>query len=221
MKMTKYRKQVVIFDIDGTLINSDPVVVSILNKIRENKALQPMPMSFYSPYLATGGLYLIEKTVTGTKNKIINQKYLNVLRESYLDVKPDESILYPNVRKSLENLQSLNLDLCICTNKSRKLVDKILSELKLLDKFSGITADGDLSTRKPNVKNLDASVAHLNVHKNNMIFIGDSFVDKQISSNKGIEFLAYCNGENQNFIKNNELDFFDDYAELADKILRY
>ena len=61
-------KKTIIFDLDGTLIDSDPIAISVINEIRKEENLLELPISKIKPFLAVGGLILIEKTISNVKS---------------------------------------------------------------------------------------------------------------------------------------------------------
>jgi phosphoglycolate phosphatase len=209
-------KKIIVFDLDGTLIDSDQITVSSINHIRKENELLPLPVNAITPFLATGGLELIQNTISNTNCKKINTDYLERLRAKMLQTKTEESILFPNVKFALEKLIKSNINLCICTNKGSLLVNKILSDLKIFTYFKNIVADGDLDTRKPHKNNFIASMRDIKYSKSECLIIGDSSVDLELSKNAGVDFLAYNNKTNTKFIKSYGGLFFDDYNQLPE-----
>ena len=211
-------KKSIIFDLDGTLINSDPITITALNEIRIEEGLQPLEKDAIRPYLAMGGLSLIENTLTDTNSTIENTKYLERLRQKIHEKKVDVDLLFPNVKFALRKLVNNNLSLCICTNKSNALTRKILSELEISSFFKNIIADGDLVTRKPHVSNFLACTHGLELEKSEYLIIGDSFVDLELAKNSGVDFLAYANKENDKFIEKLNGKTFECYRDLVNSV---
>ncbi len=207
-------KKTIIFDLDGTLIDSDPIAISVINEIRKELNLRPLPISKIKPFLAIGSLVLIEKTISNVQSIKKNTYYLKRLREKILKRKVEENLLFPNVRKALDKLVKSNITLCICTNKGTLLVQKILFDLQISKYFKNVVADGDLDTRKPHENNYFASMKNIDSSKKECLIIGDSSVDVEFAKNSGVDFLAYKNKNNDNFIKKIGVPFFDDYKKF-------
>lgn len=212
-------KKTIIFDLDGTLIDSDPIAISVINEIRKEENLNPLSISRIKPFLAIGGLTLIENTISNMKSIKKNTYYLDRLRKKILKRRVEENILFPNVKTALDKLVENNITLCICTNKGTLLAHKILSDLKIAKYFKNIVADGDLDTRKPHENNFFASIKNVNSSKKECLIIGDSYVDLEFARNSGVDFLAYKNKTNDEFIKKKGGSFFDDYSRLLDESL--
>ena len=208
-------KKCIIFDLDGTLIDSDPITISAINEIRKEDRLPPISAQDISPFLATGGLMLVQNTITNTNSIERNTKYLNRLRRKIFERKTEENILFPGVTAALNALVERNINLFICTNKSNVLAAKVLSDLGLCQYFRKVIADGDLDTRKPNKNNFYACIHEERFLKSECIIIGDSAVDLELAKNSGVDFLAYDNQTNNEFIKNFSGPSFTDYIQLT------
>ena len=212
-------KKAIIFDLDGTLINTDRVTISLINELRVEEGLTPLSSDLISPYLAVGGLALIQNTVSNTDSTIQNTKYLERLRLKISEQKVDENLLFPDVKFALTELSKNNIHLCICTNKGSALTNKILSDLDIAVFFKTVIADGDLETRKPHQSNFLACTRGLELDKSEYLIIGDSKVDLELSENSGIDFLAYDNRENFKFIEKFNGKVFRCYRELVNSVL--
>lgn len=212
-------KKTIIFDLDGTLINSDPVTMSLINEIRKEEGFTPLSRNLIRPYLAMGGLTLIQNTISNTNSKSKNTEYLERLRYKISQWKTEEDLLFPNVKFALRKLAKNNINLCICTNKGSVIANKILSELEVTAYFKNVIADGDLDTRKPHENNFFACMRGLNSVKSECLIIGDSQVDLELAENAGVDFLAFDNQENSNFIENFSGQAFKCYRHLVDSVL--
>ena len=208
-------KKTIIFDLDGTLIDSDPITISAINEIRKEDKLSPLLANAISPFLATGGLILIQNTISNTNSIEENTEYLKRLRIKIFERKTEENILFPNVKAALKTKAKRNINLCICTNKGTVLAAKILSDLGISKYFKNIIADGDLDTRKPNKNNFSACMQNIKSLKSECVIIGDSTVDLELARNSGVDFLAYNNQTNIEFIRNFSGPSFKDYSQLT------
>jgi HAD superfamily hydrolase (TIGR01549 family) len=212
-------KKIIIFDLDGTLINSDPITINAINKIRKEDNLPTLKRSAIIPFLARGGYELVQNTISSSKSTFENEGYLKRLRQEIAKYKIEENILFPNVRAMLNILKKRNITLCICTNKASSLVKKILFDLKIHAYFKNIVADGDLDTRKPSKNNFTACMQGIKFINSECLIIGDSEVDLKFAKNVGVDFLAYNNKTNIEFIWNYGGAFFEDYTQLSESKL--
>ena len=208
----------VIFDLDGTLIDSDATVIEIINQIRVEQFLDPLLDHEIRPFLANGGTHLIKNTITNTNCEEKNTQILNLLRTKYFNMNTRDC-LYPDVHNALKRLITHHFQLFLCTNKANFLVRKILKDLHLHNYFTRIIADGDLDTRKPNSENFFACLEGLEFELNKCIIIGDSAIDMELAKNSGVAFCAFNNGYNEKFILENTVKYFDRYQKLTPKFI--
>jgi len=217
--MVACKKQHIIFDLDGTLIDSDTTVINIINEIRIENDLVVLSDEEIRPFLSVGGEKLISKTITNSKRKEINKHFLSILREKYRKLKVNTDILYPNVILSLKKLRENNCNIYLCTNKANFLARKILTELKIEQYFTKIVGDGDLKTRKPHPDNFKTCIQGHTRDLSSCVVIGDSIVDLQLSLDVGVAFCAYSNGFNKSFIVESSSVHFSDYVNLTSDFL--
>lgn len=217
--MVQCKKEHIIFDLDGTLIDSDSTVIKIINEIRVENDLMVLSDEQIRPFLSVGGEELISKTVTNSKIKDSNKHFLSILREKYRKIKVNTDILYPNVIFSLKQFRKDNCNIYLCTNKANFLARKILTELGIKQYFTKIVGDGDLKTRKPHPDNFNACIQGHTADLSSCVVIGDSIIDLQLSLDVGVSFCAYNNGFNKSFIADSSSVYFSDYVNLTSDFL--
>ena len=184
--------ELVIYDLDGTLIDSAQTVLSIVNQMRDELGKPPVEKNSLVPWISLGGMQLITKALEVDLS--VAEKYLEEFRGRYLKYSSQEADLYPGVRKTLDALSYSNKLLAICTNKPRNLVDKILAELSLERYFEYIVAGGDLATQKPHPQNLLKCLNHFQYSSDLAILIGDSTVDQKIAHSCAVPFVFFRPG---------------------------
>lgn len=182
----------VIYDLDGTLIDSAAVVMSILNQMRNEIGKQPIAKNDLVPWLSLGGESLVIKALE--IGEVDALTYLDDFRARYLRVPTPISTVYPGVHETLNELLEMEISLAVCTNKPRRLAEKVLDETGLLDKFSFMSAGGDLPTQKPNPNNLAICLEYYGSPPVEAILVGDSTVDQALSLALGVPFAHYLPG---------------------------
>lgn len=201
----------IIFDFDGTIVDSAPVVCGILNEMREERNLDPMPFELLKSYLSLGGDDMVGYALEMPNNE--SAFFVNEFRRRYFQ-RPSGDILYPAIVELLAVLRSAGVFLCICTNKPRKLVEKILNELGLRDQFDFINAGGDFPNKKPHVSNVRACLDFVRADGNDVVFVGDSMVDQASAASAGVLFYLYLSGYGGGVDKDKADFAFQNYSEL-------
>ena len=173
--------KLVVYDLDGTLIDSAPATIYVLNQLRQELGRAPLPDSAFVPWLSLGGTSLISNSLEFEAEDTA-EIYLQEFRKRLRKLKLGHIPLYKNVDQTLSLLYNNNIKLSICTSKVRDLTDKILHELNISLYFSYVVAGGDLLTTKPDPRNLLACCDNLNISKHS-----DSKSDEKATMNLTIK----------------------------------
>lgn len=182
----------IVYDLDGTLLDSGIVVTELLNELRAEHALAPLALADYKPWLSIGGRAMISAALNidaaacGTA--------LTTFRRRYLERPTDPATLYPAVHDTLALLHANGIRLALCTNKPRQLTDKVLAETGLAIFFTAVCAGNDLPTSKPHPDNLRACLTALDCRAADTLIVGDSRVDQQLAEASGADFAFFSGG---------------------------
>lgn len=202
----------VVFDLDGTLIDSAPVVESILNEMRVELGLRAMLREQILPLLSIGGVSMLQCALeTDLAEATIA---LERFRSAYLLKSTPPRSVYPGVTDVLKSLSDANITLSVCTNKPRALAIKSMGETGLLKYFTMVCAGDDLPTRKPNPANLKASITPRAPLGSAVFLVGDSSVDQLLAENSGIPFIFFVGGYNDGVILDRVFRNFRSYDEF-------
>ena len=186
---------VVLFDLDGTLIDSSEDVRHALNVVLPRYGGQLIAAEDIYAFIGEG----VERTVLralDVTNKKLSQEKLSSIIQQYLRQYQSNPIhytkLYPDVITVLELLQNKNILMGICTNKPSLITGLILQKLNLLRFFKAIVAGGDVPYLKPDGRHIDATIERLDVAKThtNVVMVGDSQFDVQAARNAHISVVG-------------------------------
>lgn len=223
--MQYLKKTTLIFDLDGTLIDSVPdITISVANMMQALSAKIPSQDDVRG-WVGNGSLKLVERALiwadlphTPEDINAAHQTFLACYQKNVFNQTKE----YPNVGKNLDKLMKAGFCLNIATNKPVEFVPDILKGLGWTDKFQLILGGNSLPVKKPNPLPLLHICEKLGVSTDQAIMIGDSKNDVEAGKNANITTLALTYGYNYDtpISQSNPDGVFDDFDELADFILK-
>ena len=165
--------EAVLFDLDGTLIDTAPDMGGALNNLLIEENLPPIPLDIIRPYVSQGGLVL---TRLGFSEQV-DEAEIEPLRLRFLDhyraIVSDDSVLFDNFEQVLNKLEDQNMRWGIVTNKPEWLTTPLLEKMSL-DKRAAVVICGDsLEHRKPHPLPLIVAAETIGIACENCIYIGD------------------------------------------------
>jgi phosphoglycolate phosphatase len=184
--------KLIVYDLDGTLIDSAKVVSSVLNQMRAEAGLQHLTVEQLIPWLSMGGEDLVANALEMQVEEV--QPHLLEFRRRYSELATPEDSLYPGIQDVLNDFLSAGYRLAVCTNKPRALAEKVLKETKLNDFFGFINAGGDLPHKKPHPDTLLSCLSFFDVDARDAVLVGDSTVDQQLGKAANVAFVQFLPG---------------------------
>lgn len=206
------RYRAVVFDLDGTLVDSAPVLQTILNAMRQRMGQPPLPLELYKGWSSEGGKTLVSKALDVPEHEAESQ--LESFRSTYASMATPLDSIYPNAKKLLEKLISLGVRLAVCTNKPKNLCDKVLHETNLAQFFEAVVSGSCLTVKKPNPEPLLECIRLLKVSPDEVLFIGDSGIDKETSLRASVDFMLFMSGYDKAVEASHSGRRFQEYKKL-------
>lgn len=187
----------VLFDLDGTLVDTAPDMVAALNILLENHNQKPLPYEEGRCFVSQGAVVLINK---GFKRTIPDNEMVS-LREEYLriyaKISSSKSVLFPNMDKVLEYIESNKLPWGVVTNKPHDLAYDLLKKMKLYDRMGSYYAADTLPKKKPEPDQLLAASKDIDIDPKHILYLGDDERDiiaaKAAGMPNGVMNYGYIN----------------------------
>ncbi|MDC1127712.1 HAD hydrolase-like protein [Gammaproteobacteria bacterium] len=211
--MNTSQTYVIVFDLDGTLVDTARVVTDILNALRFDLGKSGLTHNKLLPWLSLGGEDLIQAALEVGRNDAI--QYLKKFREIYFETPTPQASVYPEVFPTLSALTELGFHLSICTNKPRFLANKVLEETNLDSFFRFVSASDDLPSKKPQRENLDACLNYYALKSEQAFLVGDSSVDQKLAENARVPFVFFELGYDDGVDKNQAVFSMQSHFELV------
>lgn len=178
----------VIFDLDGTLVDSVPLSLSIINAMLAERG-SPRRIAYAEalPFASFGGLALVQELLGADCHDA--EADLAVFRQRYLSTPTPPESVYPGVADMLGQLTAAGLQLAICSNKPQHLCEKVLSDLTLDAHFAAVVGSSSALPAKPAPAMLEEVLRQLRVPAPHCVLVGDSEVDLALSRTRAIDCL--------------------------------
>ncbi|MDD3445647.1 MAG: phosphoglycolate phosphatase [Zavarzinia sp.] len=172
----------VIFDLDGTLVDSAPDLTGALNATMATLGLHPIPEAEVRHMVGHGARKLIERGLEAhavPKSSAEVDALVAVFIDHYAGHVADSSVAFPGVVATLDWLRARGVRLGVCTNKPESLAKQLLVALEL-DRFfpaAAILGGDSLPVKKPDGRHLIATVEALEGDLTRTVMVGDSATD--------------------------------------------
>ena len=208
--------ELIIFDLDGTLVDSKEAIARGVNFVLKKVGLQEKPKAEIISYIGTWLDNLIKKSL-GPKQQALFEK-AKFIFENYRQASPDSSLLYPGVKDILEHFK--NKKKIIVTNRNYKFTLPTLKKLGIYDYFEDIIGGDDLTCLKPSGCPLDMAINRRKIDKDKIIIVGDMDIDILAGKEAGIATCAvtYGIGKKEDILKASPDFIIDKISELKNII---
>lgn len=178
--------EAVLFDLDGTLIDSKKDIAAAANSARVHFGLDPLPLDTVVTYIGHGVDRLLERTLGTEATPERLREGMDVLMRHYRDDLVVHTTVYPGVREFLEHLKTRGIRMGVVSNKPHALTPLTVQKLGLAPYF-GVALGADATAhKKPHPEPLWTALRALGASPNHSVMIGDSLVDAQAGRNAGM-----------------------------------
>lgn len=175
----------VIFDLDGTLIDSKLDLAHAVNATRASMNLGPLANEVIYSYVGNGAPVLIRRALPDATESDL-EAALSFFLGYYRDHKLDFTRLYPGVTEALSNLAAANTRMAVLTNKPVNISRAILDGLGLGSRFFQVYGGNSFEQKKPDPVGILALMTESQVASGRTLMVGDSSVDIQTARNAGV-----------------------------------
>ena len=210
----------VIFDLDGTLIDSAPDLHAALNRLMAMEGRRLLKIDEVVRMIGDGVPKLVERGYQATgelPNNVELNKKIEHFIEDYEKNSTNLTTLFPNVTETLKVLIKNQVQLGICTNKPQAATLKVLQHFGLTKIFQAVVGGDQLQgVRKPDPRHLMATLDILNVMPKDVVMVGDSPNDIGVAINAGVTSVAVSFGYRRvPVIEMGATHIIDNFADLV------
>lgn len=173
----------VIFDLDGTLIDSSRDLANSVNATRASLDLPPLEDATVYSYVGNGAPVLIRKALGPEYSDDEVQSALLYFLGYYREHMLDNTVLYPGVRAVLDRLRDAGITMAVLTNKPVRFSQAIIDGLDLTSHFLRVYGGNSFEQKKPHPVGIETLLGECGAAREKTIMVGDSSVDVQTARN--------------------------------------
>jgi len=183
----------VVFDLDGTLVDTAPDLIAALNHVLVRESLPPLPLEKARNLIGAGARKLIERGLeVGGRTTTVDD--LNRLTRDFVDYYADHiaeaSRPFEGLEAALDQLAAQGCRFAVCTNKLEWLSKKLLNELGLSHRFAAICGADTFGVSKPDPIILQQTVARAGGDLAATIMVGDAGPDVGVARRTGVPVIG-------------------------------
>jgi len=211
------RVDLVIFDLDGTLIDSKTDLANAANAARGHMGMPPIAAERVYSYVGNGAPVLIRRVLGAEATEAQVQEALEFFLEYYRDHMLDNTALYPGVREALDRLRNAGVEMAVLTNKPVRISRAIVDGLGAGALFRQVYGGNSFEFKKPHPVGVETIMAECGASRERTMMVGDSSVDIQTARNAQVQSCGVTYGFQPETLKTVAPDLVVDRMEdLAD-----
>ena len=185
------RYRAVLFDLDGTLVDSYTALAEAVNHARRSEGLHDLSASRIRDFVGDGVEKLLQRAFERTD---IPRAAVHAFESRYDEVCCQESRILEDVALTLEQLADRGVEMAVCTNKPTVFSKKILDFLDLSRHFKAIVGPDLAGSRKPEAGHLLFTLQAVQSTAGETLFVGDMPIDVRAARNSGVDVAVVPTG---------------------------
>src|SRR6202035_1063467 len=187
----------VVFDLDGTLVDTAPDLISALNFVLDREGLPPVPLKSARMLIGAGVRRLLERGLE-VDGRHASVEDITRLTSDFIDYYAahiaDASRPFDGLENALDDLQALGYRFAVCTNKLEWLSKRLLDPLGLSSRFSAICGADTFGISKPDPAILQQTILRAGGELSSSIMVGDAGPDIGVARRAGIPVIGVAFG---------------------------
>jgi HAD superfamily hydrolase (TIGR01549 family) len=182
--------KLIIFDLDGTLIDAYAAISSSFNYVMRRLGLKTQSATLIRSLVGWGDAdllkpYVLKKDLESTLNLYRHHHKTSLLRYTHL---------YPHVRSLLQRLKLKGYKLAVASNRPSKFSQILLKHLKIMGFFDYVLCADQVGSAKPHPKMLNKIVKRFRLKKSQALYVGDMVIDAQAGRRAKIDTVIVTSG---------------------------
>ena len=202
-----------IFDLDGTLIDSRLDLAHAVNATRAHMGMSALEFERVYSYVGNGAPVLIRRALGDQATELEVEEGLEFFLEYYREHALDYTRLYPGVKESLERLEAAGKRMAVLTNKPVRMSNAIVEGLGVAGYFFQVYGGNSFDFKKPHPIGVETLMREAGVDRERTMMVGDSAVDVNTAINAGVRSCGVTYGFQPETLKEPKPDVLVDRME--------
>jgi phosphoglycolate phosphatase len=183
----------VVFDLDGTLVDTAPDLINALNYVLDREGLPPVPLHLARNMIGAGARRLLERGLELDGRSVVPED-IDRLTKDFIDYYAahiaDASRPFEGLEGALDDLAARGYRFAVCTNKLEWLSKRLLDQLGLSARFAAICGADTFGVSKPDPAILQQTIARAGGQLSGAIMVGDAGPDIGVARRAGVPVIG-------------------------------
>lgn len=190
---SKFTLSCVLFDLDGTLVDTAPDLVACLNESLEIHGFPSVASQLVRPFISYGAVAMIEKSIESS-DQLLHDKILEDMLMLYQNNIARHSSLFSGMSDTLNTIEELGLKWGIVTNKRKRFTTPLVAALNLVDRASCVVSGDTTDNPKPHPEPMLTACKLADVKPEECVYIGDALHDISAGNSANMKTIAATYG---------------------------
>jgi phosphoglycolate phosphatase len=226
MTTGEFADATIVFDLDGTLVDTAPDILRALNQTLDIEGLPQVKLHAVRTFIGQGARVTLERAlelhgVHYSSDKV--DQLTRALVDFYRADIANESKPFPGLEDALDQLAGLGAKFSVCTNKRTELSVQLLDALNLSQRFSAIVGADAVTHRKPHAEHYRAAVERAGGVLRRSLMVGDTVTDVASARAAGapvaVVSFGYCDGGAETLGADLVIDRFSELTSACRRLL--
>ncbi len=188
-----FRLACVLFDLDGTLVDTAPDLVACLNRAIEKFGFAETSVEQIRPYISYGAAAMIAQAATDADDALKQLMLADMLDDYQMNI-AEHSRFFTGMAETLDSIENLGLKWGVVTNKLERFTLPLMAALNLTKRAACIVSGDTTANSKPHPEPMLTACRQAHVKPENCVYIGDAIHDITAGKNANMKTLAALYG---------------------------
>ncbi|MEI6707835.1 MAG: HAD-IA family hydrolase [Methylococcales bacterium] len=189
-----FKLSCVLFDLDGTLVDTAPDLIACLNHTLAAHDLNTVNAELVKPFISFGALAMINASVAQSLSESQRTELLETMLNRYENNIAEHTVFFTGMVETLANIEQLGLKWGVVTNKRKRFTDPLMDALDLTRRAACIISGDSTGNPKPHPEPMLAACQQAGVNPRECVYIGDASHDITAGKNVNMKTLAAVYG---------------------------